>query len=223
MKRFVLKMGVCVIGLAFAVAGCGGGDGDDGGDESADLDTETEEILEVIQEITSNMGTFVSPTTMMAKQRVAAVSVHQSVPLDRTFFNESIPGFTSGSAVRNGNMHGTATISASETSGSVTISGNYLTMITFSAAKTQGGATLNGRLSDGGTMSGTVSVSTSNAGSGSFTFSDTIQSQPDFTVNGTSVSVLLTTELVISFANGNPTISGRQMGIINSRSVNRTF
>jgi hypothetical protein len=168
------------------------------------------------------MGSFVSLSQVMGR-RIAAMAA--TVPLDRAFFNEpvNLPGATGGSAVRNGNMHGAVSVTAGQTSGSVTLSGNYLTMITFSSVTTQSGGTINGRLSQGGTMSGSATVNLNNAGTGSFELTDSIQSQPDFTINGTAVSILLDTTYVITFANGAATVSGRQMGIINGQSVNRTF
>lgn len=221
MKRWMLNVAICFVGLALVI-GCGGGDDDGDGGGSANLDAETEDVLEVLQEVMGDMGSFVSLSQVTGK-RIAAMAA--TVPIDRAFFNEpvNLPGATGGSAVRNGNMHGSISVTAGETSGSATLTGNYQTMITFSSVTTQSGGTVNGRLSQAGTMSGNVSVSLSNAGSGSFEFTDTVASQPDFTVNGSSVSILLDTTYVITFANGAATTSGRQMGIINGQSVNRTF
>ena len=222
MKKWLLNISVCCVGLVLVI-GCGGGDGDgDGGGGSANLDAETEEIMEVLQQISGGLGSFVSPAGLAGK-RLAAMAFSQ--PLDRAFSNEPviIPGATSGSAVRNGNLSGTVSATASPEDATVTFSGNYLTMITFSALTLESGGTVNGRLSDGGTFSGNVHVGMNDAGTGSLEFTDTIQSQPDFTVNGSSVSVLLDTVVTATYVNGNLTMSGRQTGIINGQSVNRTF
>lgn len=218
MKKSALRFGVCLVGLSLALAGCGDGDG---GDESSDLDPETEEIMEIAENVTANLGLFASPTSIMGRRRLAGLATSQN--FDRAFFNEPVPGFTGGSAVRNGNLHMTVSGSASEYEATVSISGNYLTMITFDDATTRNGAVVNGRLSDGGTISGSVHVGLSDSGSGRVEFTDTLQSQPDFTVNGKSHSILITTTYIITVANGAATASGRQSGIVDSRPVSRTF
>ena len=218
MKKYVMNSGVLVVGLALVLAGCGGSD-EDNTDQSSNLDPETKDILDIALMTTANFGDFANAATPFAKNKLQGVAQ----TYNKAFFNEPIPGFTSGSAVRNGNMHVTYSISVGEYSGSVTISGNYLTMITFNRAVTPGGAQVNGRMSDGGTIAGNVYANTS-GGSGRMELVDTIQSQPDFTVNGKTHSILLKTTYVITAnSNGAVTKSATQTGIIDSRPVSRTL
>ena len=143
---------------------------------------------------------------------------------DKLYFNEPIPGFSSGSATRHGNMHGGVTINVPEGTGTATgiISGNGLTMITFDHA-VYGGAEFNGRMSEGLTLSGNINVNTG-GGVGELTVVDDLNSQFDFTVNGHSHSYSVKTTIVVKInSNGTTSVTGTQIGIIDSTPVARSF
>jgi len=216
---------VAVMGL-LAFAGCGGGgDSTDvgGGGQTADLDTEQQAISDMLLQSTQGFGTLASMAVPGAK--VGAAKRSQYIPaFEHAYFNEPIPGFSGGSATRNGNMHGGITITVPEGTGTASgiISGNGLTMVTFDHA-VYNGCEFNGRMSEGLTLSGSVNVN-AGGGTGDLTVVDDLNSQSDFTVNGHSHNYSLKTTIVVRInANGTTSATGTQIGIIDSTPVARSF